>query len=135
MSGQTVTGLGLQFTDDNKFCYALSGVIPTAGSQSSAGTQTLLFTTLSYYAIIKVIFSNDLTSVSANEYYAIKFNDVVVYQAENEHNLDTVTNPSIIHIIIPPFTKVETLAGSSGDSMETTTIISGEVGMSQRVGN
>jgi len=126
-SQPVVTPNALNFTPDNKHCYAFSGVITTAGSQSAATTRTLIFTTINSYAKIKLLFTNNLGSVSANEYYLVKFNDQIVYQAEMEHNLDTVTNPTIIYMIIPPYTKVETLAGSSGDPMQTTTVISGKV--------
>jgi len=120
------TGLGLRYIGDDH-CYAFSGVIASAGSQSAATTTTLLFTSGSSYAKVRVTFSNDLTSASANEFYLIKMNGLEIYKAEQEHNLDTVTNPTVIHLIIPPLTDFESLVGSSGDPMDTTTIISGRV--------
>ena len=108
-------------------CFAYSGVVASVGSQSAATTRTLSFTSGNYYAKIRLTFSNDLTSASANEFYGIKMNGVEIYKAENEHNLDTVTNPLLIHLIIPPYTEFETLVGSSGDPMATTTIISGRI--------
>jgi len=117
--------LGLSVVGDH--CYAYSGVIASAGSQASATTTTLLFTTGEGYAKIKLTFSNDLTSASANEFYQVNINGQTVYKAEQEHNLDTVTNPTVIHMIIPPLSTVETFVGSSGDPMDTTTIISGRL--------
>ena len=54
-------------------------------------------------------------------------NGVAIYKAENEHGIDTVTNPTLIHLIIPPYTEFETFVGSSADPMDTTTIISGRI--------
>ena len=45
MSGQTVTGLGLQFTDDNKHAYAYSGDVVV----SASNTTMLEFSTNSEY--------------------------------------------------------------------------------------
>jgi hypothetical protein len=117
--------LGLSVVGDH--CYAYSGVIATAGSQSAATDTSLSFTSGKFYSKVRLTWSNDLGSVSANEFYLVKMNGVIVYQAENEHNLDTVTNPLLIHLIIPPLTNFETLVGSSGDPMNTTTIITGRV--------
>jgi len=124
-SQPVTTPNALNFTPDNLHAYAYSGVIASAGSQSAATTRTLLFETTSSYLKIKLTFSNTNTSTTANEYYLVKFNEQIVYKAENEHGLDTVTNPTVINMIIPPFTKVETFIGTSADGYDFTTIISG----------
>ena len=121
-----VTQNAILYTPDNLHAYAFSGVVASAGSQSSATTRTLLFETLSGYLKIRLTFSNTNISSTANEYYLVKFNDQIVYKAENEHGIDTVTNPTVIYMIIPPFTKVETLVGTSADPYDFTTIISGK---------
>jgi len=108
-------------------CFAYSGVVASAGSQSAATTTTLKFTSGNFYSKVRLTWSNNLGSLTANEFYIIKMNGVEVYKAEQEHNLDTVTNPTLIHLIIPPYTEFETLVGSSADPMDTTTIISGRI--------
>ena len=108
-------------------CYAYSGVVASAGSQSAATTSTLLFTSGKYYAKVKLSFSNDNIQTTANSYYLIKFNDQIVYKAEQENNMDTVTNPIVIHMIIPPLTKMETLVGTNADAHDFTTLIAGRV--------
>ena len=110
-----------------KHCYAFSGIVASAGSQSAATTSTLLFTSGNYYAKVKLTFSNNNISTTANEYYLVNMNGVTVYKAENEHAVDTVTNPTVIHMIIPPFTTFESLVGSSADGYDFTTIISGRI--------
>jgi len=125
-SQPVATPNAINYTPDNLHAYAFSGVVASAGSQSSATTRTLLFETLSGYLKIRLTFSNTNISTTANEYYLVKFNDQIVYKAENEHGLDTVTNPTVIYMIIPPFTKVETLVGTSADGYDFTTIISGK---------
>ena len=111
-------------------CFAYSGIVVTAGSQSAATTTTLSFTSGNYYAKVRLTFSNNNTSTTANLYYLINMNGVTVYKAENEHGSSVASNqrnPTLIHLIIPPYTEVETLVGSSADPMNTTTIISGRV--------
>jgi len=125
--GASFTGAAQALELIGDHCFAYSGVVVTAGSQSAATTTSLSFTSGNFYAKVRLTWSNDLGSVSANEFYIVKMNGVIVYQAENEHNLDTVTNPLLIHLIIPPYTEFETLVGSSGDPMDTTTIISGRI--------
>jgi len=107
--------------------YAFSGVVNVVGSQSAAGITTLLFTSGNYYAKIKVTFSNTVTSATANEFYLIKMNGVEVYKAENEHAIDTYFNPTVINMIIPPFTTFESLVGSSTDGYDFTTMIAGRL--------
>ena len=119
------TGSGLNYIGDH--CYAYSGIVASAGSQSAATTSTLLFTTGNSYAKVIVTFSNNNISATANEYYEIKFDSQVVYKAENEHGIDTVTNPTLVHMIIPPYTTVQTFVGSSADAYDHTTIITGRV--------
>jgi len=108
-------------------CFAYSGVVASAGSQSAATTTTLKFTSGNYYAKVRLTFSNTSISATANEFYLINMNGVTVYKAENEHGIDTVTNPTLIHMIIPPYTEFESLVGSSADSYDFTTIISGRI--------
>ena len=130
MSGQTVTGRVLQFTNDNKFCYAYSGAIA-----SEAGQIVILdFETNSEYIIAK--FQPFYRSDSGNNItYRIKFNDIEVAGVELTSSRD-YTPYDEIHLIIPPFTKVEvTHANLSGGTNEAGLNVTGKVGMPQRVGN
>ena len=124
---QNTASVGKDIHVIGNHCYAFSGVIASAGSESAATTSTLLFTSGNYYAKVKLSFSNDNIQTTANSYYLIKFNDQIVYKAEQENNMDTVTNPIVIHMIIPPFTKVETLVGTNADAHDFTTLISGRI--------
>jgi len=108
-------------------CYAYSGIVQSAGSQSAATTTTLKFTTGNFYSKIRITFSNNNISTTANEFYLINMNGVSVYKAENEHGIDTVTNPTLIYMIIPPYTEFESFVGSSADGYDFTTIITGRI--------
>ena len=108
------TGLELNYVGNH--CYAYSGVITTAGSQSAATDTSLSFTSGKFYSKVKLTWSNDLGSATANEFYLVKLNEQIVYQAEQEHNIDTVTNPTVIHLIIPPLTEVRLTADNQGSS-------------------
>ena len=60
MSGQTVKGNALQFTNDNKHCYAYSGIIGVSNSEKTM----LLFNTNSEY--LKVL-SQPFNSTASND--------------------------------------------------------------------
>ena len=129
-TGGTFTGPAQALELIGDHCFAYSGIVASAGSESAATTSTLLFTSGNYYAKVRLTFSNNNTSSTANEYYLINMNGVTVYKAENEHGSSIASsqrNPTLIHLIIPPFTEIETLVGSSADPMDTTTIISGRI--------
>ncbi len=130
MSSDVVTGFGLQFTNDNKFCYAYTGERPT----SSSKTTFLDFTTNSEYivATIQPIYFSQGTN---NIAYQIDFNGQIVQYAEVTSSRD-YTPFQDIQLIIPPFTRVEIkLDNLSGGSETAGVALTGKVGMPQRVGN
>ena len=133
MSGQTVTGLGLQFTDDNKHAYAYSGVVVDAASASAAVT-ALLFTTQSEYLETKLSVTNDELG-GAQTYLEIYLNDIRIIRSVSDSSSSAdayVDNP--FHLLIPPFSKIEVKVGASA-TMDFTAWVTAKVGMAPRVGN
>jgi hypothetical protein len=130
MSGDTVTGRALQFTNDNKHAYAYSGAIASASGE----IVILDFDTNSEYIIAK--FQPFYRSDSGNNItYRIKFNNIEIAGIELTSSRD-YTPYDEIHLIIPPFTKVTvTHANLSGGTNEAGLNVTGKVGMAQRVGN
>ena len=103
MASQTITSKDLQYTQDNKHCYAYSGLLPIPDSN----TNLLEFTTGSGYIKAKVIFSS--RDSTADDYRAfISLNGQEVFGA---FYLNTAlgypygTVP--IRLIIPPNTEVK----------------------------
>jgi len=125
--GNTFTGPAEALEIVGNHCFAYSGIVQSAGSQSEATTTTLKFTNGNYYAKVRLTFSHNNISTTANEFYLINMNGVTIYKAENEHSIDHSTNPTVIHLIIPPYTEFESLVGSSADGYDFTTIISGRI--------
>ncbi len=130
MSGDTVTGKALQFTNDNKHAYAYSGAVASSASQ----LVILDFYTNSEYILAK--FQPFYRSDSGNNIsYRIKFNDIEIAGVELTSSRD-YTPYDEIHLIIPPFTNVVvTHANISGGTNEAGMNVTGKVGMPQRVGN
>ena len=133
MSGDTVTGQALQFTNDNKNAYAFSGLI----NAPSGGGTALLFTTESYYLETK------LTCASPNAYtndvtMELLFNDVVAFsQIYTNTAQEYITGLNPYEFIIPPHTKVELIFKntSGGGTSNWYSMLTAKVGMPQRVGN
>ena len=133
MSSDTISGNALQFTNDNKFCYAYSGLAQTAGDNTPE--TRLEFDTNSEYIKADIL----IFMASGNNddlYYQIYFNDVQVAQSyeQTPPNLGT---PNTARCIIPPFTnvKIKVANGQSSTARDLYIMFSGEVGMAQRVGN
>ena len=130
MSGDTVIGKTIQFTNDNKYFYGYTG------SQAATGTYTTFmeFQTQSEYLIAKVqpIYFSSYTS---NIVWDILFNDLKVQSMEVTSARD-YTPFDEIHLIIPPFTNVKIKVDNlSGGTEQAGVSITGKVGMAQRVGN
>ncbi|AXH78290.1 MAG: hypothetical protein [Circular genetic element sp.] len=131
MSGQTVTGLGLQFTDDNKHAYAYSGFI-TATAANTEYTM-LEFTTNSEYINGFLDFCKQNLNQDDNDTMLIFFNDIQVYQVEQESSERKYVQET--RLLIPPFTKVTLTVRSTGIGMIFACKLTGKVGMAPRVGN
>ena len=134
MSSEVVTGLGLQFTNDNKRAYAFS---PLTNAPGAPGGTALLFTTETYYLETK------LTCASPNAYtndvtMKLFFNDVVVFsQIYTNTAQEYITGLNPYEFIIPPHTKVQlTFENTSGGGASNWhSMLSAKVGMAPRVGN
>ena len=128
MSGDTVTGEALQFTNDNKKCYAYSGML--AGSTSSITTY-LQFNTNSEY--IQATVQQGSTNETTRKTVYIYFNDIIVVRQDVDNQFPF---PNTYRIIIPPFTDVKIALQLGGDDgMSSWFTLVGKVGMPQRVGN
>ena len=116
MSGDTVSGNALQFTNDNKHCYAFSGNI-----EAKTASQTALsFVTYSEYLVGEFTFNGfiQVDNVSIRQgAITIKLNDVIVANQITGDANEDMSGSIIQKIIIPPFSRVicEVIA-SSGDS-------------------
>tara|TARA_Y100001938_G_scaffold71096_1_gene98575 strand:- start:223 stop:624 length:402 start_codon:yes stop_codon:yes gene_type:complete len=130
MSGDTVTGLALQFTEDNKHCYAYSGKIPVNDTE----TTLLEFETLSSYIIANIQLEY-FDAASDNMKYLVKINNVdvcvgiITGRTENWYN--------DLQVILPKYSRVK-ITGINNNATGTRSIgatLTGKVGMPQRVGN
>jgi hypothetical protein len=133
MSGQTVTGNSLQFTDDNKHAYAYSGRVLTEGDNTPVTRLEFQTNTEYIKGDLQLCFS---AGNNDDLYFHLLFNDVIVAEAYNQ------TPPEVpvlntIPIIIPPFTNVKIKIGNgqSATAREAYIIVIGKVGMPPRVGN
>ena len=133
MSGDTVTGQALQFTNDNKFAYAYSGLI-----EAVSGTYTTLlnFDTNSEYLDSKIIIQH-AESTTDDLIFRIKFNGVIIMEHSANRVDLSVINTNYLPLLIPPFTNVLIeVINSSGTALRSTyATVNAEVGMAQRVGN
>jgi hypothetical protein len=131
MSGDTVTGEALQFTNDNKHAYAYSGVIPVDNTEKAL----LNFSTNSEYINAIVQFNGGASGGGDNYNYRIKFNNVIIQEYVSNSNADDLYEE--LKIIIPPFTHVQCTAQNASDTSNNDQIVSliGKVGMRQRVGD
>jgi len=111
-SQPVVTPQALNFTPDNKHCYAYSGDV----SVLQAGTTSmLLFNTNSEYIVGSFQISSTAGS-GVNTDMEILLNDIATVQEEFGNTGPTSAMASVPwQIIIPPFTKCElTLSSQSG---------------------
>ena len=135
MSGDTVKGNALQFTNDNKRAYAYSGDVTVTGSESTP--QALLnFNTNSEYVEATIQFTYSQES-SQRGFNSIQFNNITIVKQFFRTASGTYdeTFPMTFEIIIPPFTDVKCLTGFEDSSGKQCVTVIGKVGMPPRVGN
>ena len=131
MSGDTVTGEALQFTNDNKHAYAYSGIVSANGSNTTA----LDFNTNSEYLISTFYYTADADALGANYLkFTLKFNNIEIMNIRERRDLGQITDLPFT-IIIPPFTRVEAIFPNNGTAADLSFIFTAKVGMPQRVGN
>jgi hypothetical protein len=137
MSGDTVIGNSLQFTNDNKYAYAYSGDIPASVST----TTPLTFVTASEYIIANITWNghvdNNNIGVGVIGTVEIEFNGVVVATLVCDTGAEDQPTQCFLKIIIPPFTSVKMNCSSNNNDVNSmaSIVVSGKVGMAQRVGN
>tara|TARA_Y100001963_G_C6487432_1_gene311832 strand:+ start:60 stop:482 length:423 start_codon:yes stop_codon:yes gene_type:complete len=137
MSGDTVTGKALQFTNDNKMCYAFSGAI-----ESNTAERTILdFETTSVYIDATLVMTAPIRFADLpngqTRGYKLSFNGEIVgmYKAESaQEDMPTYVE---VKILIPPNTHVTLDCRDVADAStyHGTANLIGRVGMAQRVGN
>jgi hypothetical protein len=125
-SQPVATPNALNFTPDNKHCYAYSGITDTSGQNN---VDTLLeFDTNSEYIDARIDITNGSGSGDDMRYY-VRFNGVAVAQiyAGTSDVLNQFSLP--LQMIIPPFTTVLiTMTNvSSGSARAHTAIVKGSV--------
>ena len=136
-SANTIVGNTLQFTNDNKYAYAYSGDIPAVTTL----TKVLEFNTNTEYIIANIIWNGHVDNNNIGSgiigTIEIKFNSVVVATLVCDTGAEDQPTQCFLKIIIPPFTNVTMNAdASSADSNSMASIVvTGKVGMPQRVGN
>jgi len=103
----------LNFTPDNKHCYAYSGPTLVGDGGPSGETTVIEFTTTSYYAVgdISIFVISDTTD---DLEFLVKLNDNKVMEM-NTTSFKDYAPYQPIPLIIPPFTKV-TLSGFNSAS-------------------
>lgn len=137
MSGDTVSGNALQFTNDNLHCYAYSGLFEASTTEESK----LKFNTNSEYIIgilqLNMPVDDDNPTQANISSCNIKFNNVSIGIISGS-STDAGANRAVTQkIIIPPFTTVDLIVDSSGNESDRfgSLLLTGKVGMPPRVGN
>jgi len=118
MASQTITGLGLQFTQDNKRCFAYSGLWTASQTPSTE----LLFTTASGTIVAQLQLNmpvdDDNPAQAVIAAADIKFNEITVAIISGS-STDAGSNRSVRQkLIIPPFTTVTITVDSAGNEAD-----------------
>ena len=133
MSGDTVTSRNaLQFTNDNKFAYAYSGIRDVTNTI----TNLLEFNTNSEY--LNISWFVGFGETTGNDYeFICNINNIEVQALILADSSITYGRDMPLKLIIPPFSTV-TITGQNISSTGPKNIwvtLTGKVGMPQRVGN
>lgn len=111
-SQPVVTPNALNFTPDNKHCYAYSGKVTVNNNLNNM----IEFDTNSEYLKIEIQYFKD--SVTSENYeYGVQFNDQEIVLGEFTSPLEDNPNiPNPIVLIVPPFTNVKCTLQNISDS-------------------
>ena len=131
MSGDTVTGQALQFTNDNKYCWAYSGVLAIDNTESTM----LEFTTNSEYIIAEFNFTT--TERTGDQLFGnIFMNELKLATSWSGLSTGNAEPSYPVKLIIPPFTILKVTGDNiTAAAREFAVTMTGKVGMPQRVGN
>tara|TARA_R110002012_G_C11310251_1_gene574509 strand:+ start:129 stop:536 length:408 start_codon:yes stop_codon:yes gene_type:complete len=132
MSGETVSGNALQFTNDNKFAYAYSGI----RNIDNTITNLLEFNTNSEY--LNISWFVGFGEATGNDYeFICNINNIEVQALILPDASITYGRDMPFKLIIPPFSTVkitgQNISSTGGKNIWVT--LTGEVGMAPRVGN
>ena len=137
MSGDTVIGEALQFTDDNKIAYAFSGAI-----EAKITDQTMLdFDTTSLYIVATLTMTAPIRFADvANgqvRVFQLSFNNQVVGTYKADSSQEDMPSYVEVKVLIPPNTHVNLICrdASAASTHHGTANLTGKVGMAPRVGN
>jgi len=115
-SQPVATPNALNFTPDNKHCYAYSGIFSVADTE----TTLIQFNTQSEYIVASIIFNSQTNE--KNFSHKIYFNDVVVQEFLSLHSGGRKNND--LEMIIPPFTDVKLTSDNVQDGSAKNQIVS-----------
>jgi|TARA_R110000823_G_scaffold209147_1_gene339397 hypothetical protein len=132
-SNDTVTGNSLQFTNDNKRCFAYSGVNAFVDNTE---TTLLEFETLDSDLDGTVQF-NMVQDTADDMFYRIRINDIVVMGYLTIGAQQGTDANNVIPIIFPPYSRIKLTAQNASTTGTRSNICAfvGKVGIPQRVGN
>jgi len=113
-SSKPVTNVNaINFTPDNKGCYAYSGAVGVAGDEKDLCN----FDTNSEYLEAKILFRYAGTGSEGDNYsYRVRFNDILIIAYLTDHSLVQYQNNVLIPVIVPPFTNVRLTAENITDT-------------------
>jgi hypothetical protein len=125
----TFEGVGtLQFSPDNKYCYAYSG-----GFGSTTSSQTMLdFTTNGEYIVAKLITSGSIgfdTPGGLKSAFKISLNGSIIALTLVDNQTDHSSSVTKLNIILPPFSrfKVEVDSDDTNAGALSTAVFTGKV--------
>jgi len=118
-SQPVVTQNAINFTPDNKRCYAYSGVMGVTNTEKTM----IQFQTNSEYLIAKVLFSY-VDNDTEDYRYRIYFNDVVVQAILQGRKDYDFSYEYAVPMIIPPFTDVKLTAQNVDNANERSQLVS-----------
>jgi len=116
------TGTSLNYIGDH--CYANSGIV-TVENSADAGTTLLTFTLGNSYIVAELHIFNNQASALDDFIHVIMDGQLIVkarYQNANELHQDQP-----LKVLIPPYSKFEVKASTSGATPEFTAILTGRV--------
>lgn len=125
MASQTITGDALQLTEDNKHCFAYSGVIDA----DTSATTFLNFRTQDFFVVGKFeFFYSETPTVQGGEVlYTIKLGGATIAQFTDRRDIRATPTYRPVSVVIPPNTTVLATIESLSAANEHTMTFTGRV--------
>jgi len=105
MASQTIVGLELQYTQDNRQCYAYSGSVDVTNTETD-----LLHMDVGSGFIVAMVQFNYIESSGDDFKYSIYLNDLVVQGYFVGGSGATTTADNFVKLLVPPHTTVRCTA-------------------------